>query len=109
MDYRNMDFEQKDKVLKYIGEAYQRSRKRLDMRVRGRMVAENSRSYESDRDLVGLIDRTLRDCSADTRCIIINDYLISSRPAWYKSYYPASTYYRLKHKALEEFIRCLNM
>lgn len=72
-------------------------------------VQENQKIYDNDRDLIHLIDCTLKDCGRDTRCIIRHEYLENSEPNWYKKFFSKSAFYRLKKAAINEFIHCLNI
>lgn len=106
---KEMDYRSQCSMLRYIGEVYQRAKKRLDLADYENTVMEKTALYESDSAFVFLIDRTLQDCSKDTRLIIRNEYLSFSHKEWYRGFYSESTFYRLKRKAVHEFIDCLNM
>lgn len=95
--------------IRYIGSIYKRSRKRMDIYEFQNCVKENQEAYSCDQGLVHLIDRTLQDCSAETKCIIRKEYLETNPTDWYTEYFAKSSYYRLKKLALEEFMHCLNI
>lgn len=99
----------KEKIVRYIGDIYQRSRKRMDIYTFQNCIRENQKTYNCDQGLVHLIDRTLADCTADTRCIIRRHYLEKNDPDWFLNYFARSTFYRLRKLAVQEFIRCLDI
>lgn len=99
----------KRKLAEYIGNAYMRSRKRMDVMLNTGGVEENPRQYHTDADLVYLVDRALQDCSKDTRKIIRNEYLQKADAYWYEEFYSRSTYYRLKRYAVNEFLKSLDI
>ena len=100
-------YEEEETVMQYLGRAYRRCRRRMDISQCLGEKAENSRTYDSDRNYVYLIDRTVMDCCSDTRHIIINDYLKKSAPKWYVGYFSNSRYYRVRRDAVHEFLHCL--
>lgn len=100
-------YEEEETVMQYLGKAYRRSRRRMDISNYLGETAENSKTYDSDRNYVYLIDRTVMDCSSDTRHVIINDYLKKSGPKWYVGYFSKSRYYRIRRDAVHEFLHCL--
>ena len=106
---KSLSDKDKEKVVKYIGDIYRKSKKRIDVFEFQNAVNENRAIYESDRSLVQLVDRTLEDCSKDTRIIIRYSYLENTDPHWYLNYYARTTYYRYRKEAINEFINCLNI
>lgn len=100
-------FERENGMIEYLGRIYRRSRRRMDISRAIGEDAEKSRAYIIDRDFVYLIDRTVMDCSPDTRHVIMNDYLRKSDSKWYIGYYSKSQYYRLRREAVKEFLHCL--
>ena len=105
---RNTELEEAKVAMKHLGHLYRRYRKEMDILEFNHAVQENYPTYSANADFVYRMDRNLRECSKDTRCIILNDYLLKSDPGWFTEYYSRSTYYRLKRKAVKEFVDCLN-
>ena len=62
----------------------------------------------TDRQYVRLIETALEFLEEDFRRIIRNDFLDPQPKQWWMDYYAKSTYYRLKQRALEHFLRCLH-
>lgn len=106
---KSLTAEGKEKIVRYIGEVYQRSRRRMDVYEFQNCVHENQQVYDCDQGMVHLIDRTLADCSPETRCIIRREYLEAHRKSWYTEYFSKTAYYRLKKIAVVEFIDCLDI
>lgn len=109
MIIKDKTYEEMKGIMKYIGKIYKRAKKRVDVLHFNNCIEENWPVYDNDTQLIHLIDRTLLDCSNDTKNIIRHDYLQLSNPHWYESYYSRSSYYRLKKKAIEEFLGSLNI
>lgn len=61
-----------------------------------------------DRQYVNLIDASLACLEEDHRRIVRNDFLDPQPKNWWMEYYAKSTYYRLRQRALEHFLRCLH-
>ena len=109
MEFKYNNYAEKRKIIKYIGDIYLKAQKRVDVLHFNNCIEENWAVYDNDTQLIHLIDRTLLDCSNDTKNIIRHDYLEVSNSHWYESYYSRSSYYRLKKKAIEEFLNNLNI
>ena len=109
MSLDNLSYEEEKKIVKYLGSIYQNSKKRMDILSYSGRVCENEPSYQNDLEYVRTINRILSDCSRDTRYIIMREYLMNSESDWYLDVYSRGTYYRLKKRAVNEFIRCLNI
>lgn len=62
----------------------------------------------TDHQYIRLIEVTLECLDEDFRRIIRNDFLDPQPKQWWMDYYAKSTYYRLKQRALEHFLRCLH-
>ncbi|HCY07198.1 MAG TPA: hypothetical protein DHS57_08155 [Erysipelotrichaceae bacterium] len=98
-----------EKIVKHIGETYRKSVLRREINAGIMQINENSKAYKNDSDFIFAIDCYLNECSRDTKCIIENEYLKKKESLWYLDYYTKSTYYRLKKKAIIEFINCMNL
>lgn len=109
MTLNNLTYEEEKNIVKYIGSTYQDSKKRMDILSYGNCVCENSKEYQDDLAYVRTINRVLSDCSRDTRYIITHEYLSNSESGWFLDCYSRSTFYRLKKRAIKEFIRCLHL
>lgn len=101
------DYQTQKKLVEFIGNAYMASRKRID--IYEFSGVHNDPGYLNDIAYVHSIERTLQDCSNDTKQIITRDFLQRSETGWYKNFYSSSSYYRLKRRAVEEFMHCLNI
>ena len=101
------EYQTKKELVKFMGDAYMASKKRIDI-YEFTDNKGNDPGYLNDLEYVFRIDRVLQDCSDDTKKIIRHDFLQRSEAGWYKSLYSPSSYYRLKRRAVEEFMHCLN-
>ena len=94
-------------IASVIGEHYRLCRRRMESLEKQNAVSLNMEAYQDAMNYVSTIDRTLRDCSNDTKLIITQGFLNNSDPGWYDSYYSRNTYYRLRKKAVSEFLNGL--
>ena len=103
---KNLNENEKETVVRYIGELYRDNKKRSEI-LNHNTVNEDKSSYTPDSDLIRIVDITLDDCSIDTQLIIRNEYLKAKNRRWYQEYYSPSTYYRLRKEAVKEFLKGL--
>ena len=104
-----LTYQEKVNILRSIGRLYRRSCRRIDL---SEMIGENSpgnAAQKEDYDLKALIERTLLDCSKTTRLIADNEFLHICERNWYRVYFSQSVYYRLRRKAVDEFLECLEI
>ena len=95
-------------VVEMIAIEYRRAKKHLDYYHYTSCVKENQRGYNDDLHYVQEVEASLNNCSKDTQKIIRHGYLEVSEPKWYLEFYTRSVYYRLRKKAIEEFLNCLD-
>lgn len=91
----------------YVGRVYRSCKGTTEVMKKNNMVASRRKEYEQQCDFVFLIESRLQKCSKRTREIIENDFLLEAEKGWYLRRYSSSTYYRLKAKALIEFLNCV--
>jgi|GEM_PF-257543 len=104
-------------VLEFIGDTYHRTAVQIELEnfrpVRGaapRSALELGDDYFRSRDsLIHLIDARLAECSEDTRLIIRKDFLESGTAGWWHKYYTKSAYHYRRKRAIDEFIRRLDI
>lgn len=101
--------QQREIVVERIAIEYRRSQKHLDFYQYTNCIRENQSAYNSDLHYVQEVDRSLKNCSMDTQKIIRHGYLEIAEPKWYLEFYTRSAYYRLRKKAIEEFLNCLDL
>ncbi|NLC96416.1 MAG: hypothetical protein GX675_02470 [Erysipelotrichaceae bacterium] len=105
----NLSYQELEKIVRHIGNTYRKSVLRRQISANLLQVNEESSSYKSDNDFIITIECYLNECSRDTKCIIENEFLKKKEPLWYLDYFTKSTYYRLKKKAIIEFINCMDL
>jgi len=66
-------------------------------------VHQNAVKIGQQAAIVNLYDLILRNCTPETRFIIIHTYIRKDGNDWYIPYYSESAYYRLKKNAIHEF------
>lgn len=74
----------------------------------GSCVRTDFEAPPADRQYVSLIETSLNCLEEEFRRIIRNDFLDPQPRNWWMEYYAKSTYYRLRQRALEHFLRCLH-
>lgn len=95
-----MTYKDKENILKYIFKNYPL--------IKDFYLKEMVIDYGTRPDLNTLINRSLRRISKESRRIITKEYVEGADEDWWYEYYSRSSYYRLKNKALDEFINQLN-
>ncbi len=63
---------------------------------------------EYDSNLLLSVEHAMDQLDHDEKRIIENDFVKKEDKNWWHSYYSKSTYYRLKVRAMEHFLDCLN-
>lgn len=58
-------------------------------------------------EFVETIDAVLASLNEDEALILRSDYFENRIPKWYMNYFTRSTYYRIKTRAIDEFVRCV--
>ncbi len=101
-----LSYEEQVEMVEYIAKAYRRALRRMDI---SRIVGEGNEDLDSDKKYVYVIDRTIEDCSPDTRHVIVNEFLHKSNPQWYRGYFSKSRFYKVKRDAVAEFLHCLSV
>ena len=108
MTENTLTWQQKLNLMYRIGDVYRSSRRRLDIEAAaGRSI--RTEALRDDLEMKMLMERTLADCCPNTRLITTKDFLEIPRKGWYRMYFSQSQYYRLKHKAVDEFLHCLDL
>lgn len=103
-----LTWQQKLNIMRRIGDLYRTSVRRLDIeQAAGRSIA--TEALRDDFELKMMMDRTLADCSRTTRLITTRDFLEIPQKGWYRLYFSRSQYYRLRHRAVDEFLHCLQI
>ena len=62
---------------------------------------------ESHQTIVKHIEHVIEGLSDKYKLIIYNEVILGRTGKWYLEYISASTYYRIRDKAYEQFLRCL--
>ena len=100
---------EKDKSSFEIGllsKAYINS-KRLLLEAEQHVISIGESSFKASSFIVKHIEYCLNSLDIKSRIIIQNEVIEGKTGKWYLEYFSASTYYRLRKKAYEDFLRCL--
>lgn len=106
---KSMKLKDKERAVLSLVKGYRRAQRSLEIRDIKGEIQENEVFYNDDKVLVHLVESSLKKCSEDSQRIIENEYFTEAAHDWYLSFYSKSTFYRLKHRAIEEFVNCLNL
>ena len=118
-----LNFKEKDKLLKHIYTSYRKAKLQLELMdtyfnpypQSQNLIQEKTKPYaqnyllkriEKKRNfelLIEMVDRIHQKVSPDSLLILQKEYLDLEEKGWWHHYYARSTYYRLKHRAIEEF------
>lgn len=101
------NFKQKDDIIKKIGKDY---RKTEFLKLNTFSIYENldeKRSYYNELKLK--VDYILLQLEEELANLIFNEYLTTRKDNWWIYYYSKSTYYRLKNKAMNNFLEWWNV
>ena len=61
-----------------------------------------------DKDYLFLIQESLRRLTHEEQRLLYNDFLSPLSKNWWMEFYSKSTYYRLRHLAVDRFLNCLH-
>ena len=103
-----LTYQQKINLMNHIGDAYRGSLRRIDL-AESAVSSYPAERIQDDYAMKTLMERCLRDCSRDTQLITRRDFLEISEKHWYLLYFSQSKYYRLRKKAVDEFLHCLDV
>lgn len=103
-----MTWHQKINLMNHIGDAYRGSLRRIDLAEK-HGARYSSDTIADDYALRAYVERALKDCSSQTQLIATRDFLEVSERSWYRLYFSQSSYYRLRRKAVDEYLHNLDL
>ncbi len=103
----SLTIQQKEQIMNYLMKCYRKSYNRIK-KEESMEVRENHTVYLHDKATCLLVDEALQELKMEERRIILNDYLYLVDEQWYMGYYTKNTYLQIKHKAVDQFLRCLH-
>ena len=109
MKEKKRTYEEEKKMLEFLGESYRLAGRRSALMETEDCVGENRRIYDNDVRMIHHIDRCLQDCTKSAQLIIRMEFLEKSEKSWWQDTYSETTFYRLKKRAVEEFMHCLDI
>jgi len=98
-----MTYQEEKAILIYLSEMYCKAQTLMSLYESSENVHQNAVKLGQQAALVNLFDLILRNCTPETRFIIIHTYIRKDGNDWYIPYYSESTYYRLRKNAVHEF------
>jgi len=94
-------------IVSYVGRLYKNAKCIVDMyEMNETSVLDDN--YMQQKALLNIVDRILLQCDSQSRFLLKNVYFKNNEKKWYQQYYASSTYYRLKKKAVDEFVELLD-
>lgn len=103
----NLTDNEKEQILQYLVKCLKKAQNKKRCYDSGFFVQERPETYNNLEATLFLMEITLSSLSDDSRRIIEQDYIVKREKEWWLDFYSKTTYYRLKRKAIDEFIRCL--
>ena len=73
-----------------------------------KMIKQLERKQKLE-SFVGIIHQIHNHLSKDTYEFIEHEYINYYQASWWMSFYSRASYYRMKHRALDEFIECIQI
>lgn len=127
-----LTFKQKQRAVKDLFKLYHRAKLKLYClenmnyypQLNGGIIKENKNQYKRSmterlnstiedkdelRSLVSSFEMIINALSQDSQLIIKNEFVEQRKDEWWIDYYSRATYYRLKTRALEEFLFYINI
>lgn len=127
-----LTFKQKQRAVKDLFKQYHRAKLKLYClenmnyypQLNGGIIKENKNQYKRSmterlngtiedkdelRSLVSSFEMIINALSQDSQLIIKNEFVEQRNDEWWIDYYSRATYYRLKTRALEEFLFYINI
>lgn len=127
-----LTFKQKQRAVKDLFKQYHRAKLKLYClenmnyypQLNGGIIKENKNQYKRSmterlnstiedkdelRSLVSSFEMIINALSQDSQLIIKNEFVEQRKDEWWIDYYSRATYYRLKTRALEEFLFYINI
>ena len=92
--------------IKLLSKAYLYN-KRLIIESNEHICKRNYDSLKASLKIVKHIEYCASSLEEKNRFIIKNEVIDGKTGKWYKEYFSAPTYYRIRKQAYEEFLRCL--
>ncbi len=108
--YKNLNTREANTIITKIAMQYRMARKYMDLAAYSGYIRERQAEYDESRSVIAIVDRSLQDCTRDTQLIIRKEYLENNvQDQWYLEYYSKTTYYRMRKKAMKEFLENMNL
>ena len=96
-------------LVKAGGEAYRSVKTQTEIYEEMGTIEKNRQDYEDKVEFLRKMEKGLSHCSPDAQIILKNEVFTKPERKWYRRYYTATTYYRHRHRAYLEFLRCLDI
>lgn len=98
-------------IIRYLTQCYRKSSQRLKLHrhLMKERKLEASEEQQCGELTVALYESALEALPEMYREIIVREFLDESADGWFYNYYTKSTFYRLRQRAIHEFIDCLNV
>lgn len=103
---KQYSYEEMDQLVRFIFH----TRKQIQDRIHHPLyVGEASVLPPGSHQLCDCIEWALQACSKENRLFLQQEYLAGNDKGWWHGYYSRSTYYRVKRRAMCEFLHCLDV
>lgn len=102
----NYNYKEKETLVRFHCHAYNQVKRSIQVKELIGEIHEESMGY--DLAYVLTIDDVLHSLDQDAYRIIAHDFLEPAQKNWWMDYYAKTTYYRLKGRSMDAFLRCLH-
>jgi hypothetical protein len=103
---KNYNFKEKETLVSFHCRSYHQVKRRIQVQHMVAEVREAIPVYALAYVLT--IDDVLASLDEDSYRIIAHDFLHPTHKNWWMEYYAKTTYYRLKARSMDAFLRCLH-
>ena len=97
-----MTFKEKERLVRFI------FNKRKQILMYEQYVCDKNKEESAEDLFLRYVQYALNNCSKVSRLILENEYILYKGKEWWYDYFSRSNYYRLKQKAMDEFLDCLH-
>lgn len=102
----NYNFKEKEALVSFHCRSYHQVKRRIQVQDLVGEIREDIPTYALAYVLT--IDDVLTSLDEDSYRIIAHDFLQPTHKNWWMDYYAKTTYYRLKARSMDAFLRCLH-
>ncbi|MDD5791092.1 MAG: hypothetical protein PUD22_00710 [Erysipelotrichaceae bacterium] len=101
------DYSMQKEIVQAIANCYRDEKRKMEEYENG-LFHPTDDAFRTMNYITGKIEIVLKYLEEDHRLIIYNEVVLGKKGNWYLDYMSQPTYYRLRKKAYEAFLHCLD-